>query len=478
MPSSTQSSDLLARAAEERRLRSACRASLLEFSRHALAPAGQCPAPHHELLIRHLEDIAAGRLRRLMVHMPPGSAKSTYASVLFPAWWFNRRARSSVIAACHTASLAVHFGRRVRSTIEEHGSRLGLALRADDRAANRFSLQGGGEYFATGVRGPIVGRRADLLLVDDPVRSQAEADSSAMRDQLWEWFRSDLLSRLKPGGAVVLVMTRWHPDDLGGRLASVPGADWTVLSLPALAGADDPLGRAPGRALWPEWEDEAALAERRRAVGERAWSALYQQEPRLRRGGLLDPRRFARIAPPDAATLAEARIVRAWDLAGTDTAEARDPDHTVGLKLARLRDGRFVVLDVVRRRIDAKLVPALILETARGDGIGVHVSVPRDPGQAGKSQAGYIAGSLAGYVVAVTPESGSKEVRATPAASQVEAGNVAVVDAPWANDFVEELAAFPTGGKDDQVDAFARAFNALTEIGAPARRVRLEYMRR
>lgn len=464
-------------AARERETRRALRASLLDWATVALEGAGQAPAAHHRKLIDELEAVAAGRTRRLMVHMPPGAAKSTYASILFPAWWFARRPRSSVIAACHTAGLAEHFGRRLRALIDEHGPRLGYGLAAGDRAAHRFSTTLGGEYFATGVGGPITGRRADLALIDDPVRSHADADSAALREALWDWYRSDLLSRLKPGGRVVLVMTRWHPDDLGGRLAATPG--WRILRLPAIAEADDPLGRAPGVALWPEWEDAEALAERRLAVGERAWAALYQQRPRLRQGGMFDPRRLRLVSVEEAARLAQGGpAVRAWDLAGTDGAAGGDPDWTVGLKLARAPEGGFVVLDVVRERRDAARVPALIEAVAAADGTGVRIGLPQDPGQAGKAQLAYMVGRLAGYRVTGSPETGAKETRALPVASQVEAGNLAVARAGWTPGFQEELAAFPLGAKDDQVDALSRAFNLLTEMRAPARRVALNHLAR
>ena len=213
----------------------------------ALAPHGQLPAAHHKLLIRELEGLAAGRWDRLMLLLPPGSAKSTYASLLFPPWFMANRPWAQVIAASHTAGLARSFGRGVRALIQEHESRLGLTLDANNRSAGRFGVVGGGSYFATGVRGPITGRRADLVLIDDPVKSQAEADSGLARDHVWDWFRSDLITRLKPGGRVVLVMTRWHPDDLGGRLLSASDA-WRVVRLPALAEAGDALGRARGRA--------------------------------------------------------------------------------------------------------------------------------------------------------------------------------------------------------------------------------------
>lgn len=452
-------------------LRETIRHSLTDWATFALAPLGQAPAPHHLLLLRRLQALASGQGagRRLMIHMPPGSAKSTYASILFPVWWLARRRRSSVLMASHTADLAERFGRSVRSLVDEHALRLGYGLAPNERAARRFATTAGGEFYATGVRGPVVGRRADLAIIDDPVKSRAEAESRRAREQLHEWFRADLVTRLRPHARIVLIMTRWHPDDLAGRLAAEGG--WDVLSLPAVAGDNDPLGREPGAPLWPEWEDRPALAGKRAAVGERAWAALYQQAPRAREGGLFDPDRIG-MMPPHAAAEAQgaAEIVRAWDLAATAQIGSRDPDWTVGLKLMRTREGSYAVLDIVRLRGSPAIVEDAIMTTAARDGAGVRISLPQDPGQAGKHQALYLVRQLAGYRVSVSPESGSKETRAMPIASQIEGGNVALLPAPWNAAFLDELRDFPHGAKDDQVDALSRAFTMLTETRPAATR--------
>ena len=407
-----------------------------------------------------------------MLLLPPGSAKSTYASLVFPPWWFARHPRSSVIATSHTASLARHFGRGVRGLIDSHASRLGIALDPTSRAAHRFATTAGAEYYATGVRGPITGRRADLILIDDPVKSQAEADSPAARDQLWNWFRSDLATRLKPGGRIVLVMTRWHPDDLGGRIADGPDP-WRILRLPALAEPDDPLGREPGAPLWPEWENAAAIARKRALLGERSFAALFQQDPRPRLGRLFHP---AKILVQDEPPTTGA--VRAWDLAATAETRGRDPDFTVGLKLARDWAGGFVVLDIVRFRGGPHEVEQAIAATAAADGPAVPIGLPQDPGQAGRAQIKYLAARLAGHRVVASPETGAKETRAMPAASQVNAGNLSLRRAPWNRAFLEELQDFPDGAKDDQVDALSRAMTMLTETTAPARRANVPLLSR
>ena len=447
--------------------------TLSDWAAAALRPQSQQPARHHKLLLERLDGVGSGKIDRLMVLMPPGSAKSTYASIIFPAWWLARHPGHSIIAACHTSDLATHFARRVRALASEEPEMLGYEITPSRRAASDWTTTSGGSYFATGVRGPITGRRADLVLIDDPIKSHSEADSVTLRDNLWDWYRSDLISRLKPGGRVVLIMTRWHQDDLGGRVLESPDG-WQMLKLPALAGAGDPLGRRPGEPLWPEWESAAALARKRAAVGPRVWSALYQQDPRPDGGTIFPVERIGTLeAAPDGS-----RAVRAWDLAATEATDGRDPDWTVGVKLSRDAQGRFIVHDVVRLRGNTHQVQQAIRNTADADGRNVPVGFPQDPGQAGKQQVSWLASMLAGHRVSSSPETGSKLVRAGSVAGQVEAGNLAVVRAGWNRDFLDELRDFPTGRKDDQVDALSRAFAMLIDMPVAGRRVNMSFLAR
>jgi predicted phage terminase large subunit-like protein len=452
----------------ERTLRQRIRKSLGEWSALALAPQGLVPAAHHSLMISELEGLAAGRWDRLMLLLPPGSAKSTYASLVFPPWFMARQKRASVIAVSHTASLALSFGRGVRGLVSEHGPRLGIGLDPASRAAGRFGLVSGGSYFATGVRGPVTGRRADLVIIDDPVKSQREADSAAARDHLWEWFRSDLVTRLRPGGRMVLVMTRWHPDDLGGRLlASSDG--WRVLRLPAFAEVGDPLGRGVGEALWPDWESSAALARKAEMLGERSFAALFQQSPQAPGGRMF---RIKRIAVVD--EVLTGTSVRAWDLAASEMGG----DWTVGVRLCRGAGGGFQVTDVVRLQGGPERVVQAIVGTAAQDGRQVQIGLPQDPGQAGRAQVQFLTDRLMGHRVVSSTESGSKTTRAMPVVSQANAGNMSVLRGPWNRLFLEELQDFPGGAKDDQVDALARAFGMLVDPPAPARQVRVRFNER
>jgi hypothetical protein len=223
--------------------------------------------------------------------------------------------------------------RQVREIVREYSCQLGYGLHAGRQAAGHWLTTGKGEYFAAGIRGPLIGRRADLVIIDDPIKSQAEADSPVLRERAWNWYRFDLTTRLKPRGRIVLIMTRWHEDDLAGRLLAQNSGEWFVLRLPALAEEDDSLQRDLGTALWPEWEDKDALLRKRDTIGERAWSALFQQTPRPIVGSLF---KIDCIDVLDASpTRSEGVVVRAWDLAATMATGGNDPDWTAGIKLTR-----------------------------------------------------------------------------------------------------------------------------------------------
>jgi len=240
---------------------------------------GHVPVRHHIFLLNELEAVERVETRRLMVCMPPGSAKSTYTSIDFAAWYLGRNPERSIIAASHTQELAERFGRRVRNIFASpaHFNVFKATVADDSGAAGRWETDKGGEYFAAGVGGSIAGRRADLGIIDDPVKSREDADSERSRERVWDWYVNDFLPRLKPNASQILVMTRWHEDDLGGRILEREMDDWRVIELAMEALPNDPLGRKPGERLWPEWftPDQVETAKR----DPRGWNALYQQRP-------------------------------------------------------------------------------------------------------------------------------------------------------------------------------------------------------
>jgi predicted phage terminase large subunit-like protein len=227
-------------------------------------------------------------------------------------------------------------------------------------------------------------------------------------------------------------------------------------------GADDPNYRL-------DLELAAARAEMELSSATREWSALYQQSPRPAEGALF---RVANIEVIDAAP-ASNQIARAWDLAGTKKAGSRDPDWTVGLKLLRTKEGKFVVADLARLRDGPDGVERAIVSTASQDGHAVRIGLPQDPGQAGKGQVLYLTRALAGYRVEASPETGDKTTRAMPVVSQCNVGNLAIVRAPWNRAFIDELAGFPNGSHDDMVDALSRAF-AMVGLARPPMRISAE----
>ncbi|MDB5849807.1 MAG: Large terminase subunit, partial [Rhodoferax sp.] len=287
-----------------------------------------------------------------------------------------------------------------------------------------------------------------------------------VRESQWNWFTADLRTRLKPGAGVVVVMTRWHPDDLGGRLLERQPGLWRVVSIPAIAGDNDPLGRKPGEWLWdkdPKYgygkELRAAYAEAEASGAMRDWSALYQQQPTNAEGSLF---KIGMVETLEAAPAVTGQVVRAWDLAATKQIGTRDPDWTAGIKLMRTAEGRFIVLDVVRVRGGPDEVEATIVNTAKRDGLSVRIGLPQDPGQAGKTQVLYLTRKLQGFRVESSTETGDKVTRAAPMAAQANVGNLSVVGGnDWCHKLIDELASFPGGSKDDQVDALSRAFSML-----------------
>ncbi|MBS0959792.1 phage terminase large subunit [Acetobacter thailandicus] len=450
--------------------------SLIELSRRQTAREGslafaQYTMPgyrvgaHHRLLCEKLDAVERGEIKRLMVFMPPRHGKSELTSKRFPAWYMGRNPKKQIITASYGATLAQGFGRDVRNIVgsPEFASLFpGVGVAADSSARDNWHTNKGGVYTAMGVGGGLTGKGAHVALIDDPVKDRQDAESPVIREATWDWYRSVLRTRLMPGGAIVLVLTRWHPDDLAGRLldemANGTGENWEVLSLPAICETEsDPLGRKAGDALWPDVFPLRELRQIEKSVGPREWSALYQQTPTPGDGVLIKTAMMGIVdEAPSGGTL-----VRRWDLAATRQMGTRDPDWTVGLKMSRAPDGRFYILDMVRFRGGPDEVDRAIKATAERDGRGVHVVIPQDPGQAGVAQAQYLTRLLAGYRVTAVRETGDKATRAAPFASQINAGNVSLVRAPWNRGFIEECASFPAGTHDDQVDAASGAFEIV-----------------
>lgn len=419
-------------------------------------------APHLDLVEQAVLD-CIDRSGRLIVSVSVRHGKSELVSKWLIAWYLGTHPDRRVILAGHEADFAARWGRAARDILTEHGHRFGVQVSPRSEAANRWDLASPhtGGMLTVGVGGSPIGRGGDLVVVDDPVKSYEDAMSPLKRQRVKEWWTGTMESRIEPGGAVILVMARWHTDDLAGFLLAEAPDEWTEVRLPAVADdPDDPLGRQIGEPLWPERFDTAELERRKTAtslaLGETVWLAQYQQRPTAPEGGMFPEGRW-QFAPTVNHGWEPIRWVRGWDLAATDGGG----DWTVGALVGRTADDGVVVADVVRGQWSAAEVRDRIRATAATDPPGTRIVLPQDPGQAGKAQAEQLVGMLAGFDVASEPQTGSKEVRATGLAAQQQAGRVILVEGPWNGPFVAELAGFPRAVHDDQVDAVASGFNGL-----------------
>lgn len=469
-------------AARELLIRRRARADILAYASAIEVPgkpSGQDPdteffepiettmADHHRLLLTKLDEISQRRHGRMMIFMPPGSAKSTYASVVFPSRYLGAEGNRRLILASYGDDLARKMGRRTRSIIRQPRYRgvWGTVLTAESSAAQEFGLTNGSEYIACGILGGVTGNRAHGIIIDDPIKGREQANSETIRAKTWDAYEDDLKTRLIPGGWIVIIQTRWHEDDLAGRILPEnwkgesgrilckDGNEWEILCLQARCEVEnDPLGRARGEYLWPEWFDAQHWAQFE--GNPRTWSALYQQLPTPLDGDLFKPDQIQTV---DALPAERIDWVRAWDLASTEG----DGDYTAGPKLGRLPDGRFIIGDMVRGQMGPDRRDAAILNTAKLDGRLVRVSLPQDPGQAGKTQVLYLTRQMPGFTVLSSPETGDKVTRAEPFAAQVNVGNVLMLRGAWNQKLLDELRSFPNGKHDDQVDGLSRAFGEL-----------------
>ncbi len=440
--------------------RRAIRRDLGLWCEHALAPQGLAPAAHHRLLIRELQAVADGVHDRLAVFMPPGSAKSTYASDLFPAWFFAQGCDRRIIATSNTADLAGAFSRRVRGRIRTRGLTLGYQLERE--AEDLWTTTNGGEYRAAGIGGVITGLRADLALIDDPVKSREEADSAVRRNRVWEWFQDDLRTRLRPGAAIVVVQTRWHEDDLAGRLLEAQPGQWRVVSLPAEAESDDPLHRAPGELLWSDdtYSYAASLARMKTEANTRSWSALYQQRPIPDTGDYFRSE-WLHLADtlPDRSTL---RVYGGSDYAVT----ANGGDYTVHVVVGMDPGGKLWLLDLWRGQAAAdKWIEAFCDLIRQWRPIGW----AEETGQIRSGLGPFLERRMRerqAYVARhAFPTRGDKAVRAQSIRGRMALDGLHVSRlAPWRQAFEAELLTFPAGRHDDQVDALGLVGQLLNQM--------------
>jgi predicted phage terminase large subunit-like protein len=416
--------------------------------------------PHLTLINNLLLRIARGSLSRLLVSLPPRHGKSEMISKYFPAWYLGTFPDRRVILTSYEADFAAQWGRRARDLLEEYGKVFPdpITVSSDSSAANRWDITGrAGGMTTAGVGGPITGKGGHLIVIDDPVKNAEQASSPTYREKAWEWYQSTLYTRLEPGGALILMMTRWNQGDLAGKIIEEMnngGERWETVNLPAIAEPGDMLHRAPGTPLWPDRFSLADLDRIRRTVGSYHWAALYQQRPTPQEGGMFKRQWFEIVDDYPR----HCRAVRRWDLA----ASVQKGDWTSGLKLGIL-DGVCYVIDLQHVRENPAGVEALVRQTAAGDGIATMIRMEQEPGSSGVNTIdNYARRVLVGYNFKGVPSTGPKEVRAQPVSAAAEAGNVKLVRGPWNGVFLDEVSMFPNGDHDDIVDVLSGAFTDLT----------------
>ncbi|MGO9449996.1 MAG: phage terminase large subunit [Candidatus Binataceae bacterium] len=434
------------------------RKALIETARAGLAAYAAAQyhkfalPPHLALLVETLEAVEHGALDRVVVCMPPRHGKSLIASQLFPAWYLGRNPGRSIIAAAYGSELATDYGRRVRNFVAARLHREifpGCTIADDSDSVHRFHTTAGGAYFALGAGGAITGRGADLLLIDDPIKNRDDANSPAFRRSLQGWYESVAYPRLEPGGAVVLIQTRWHEDDLAGWLLREHATEnWQVITLPALAESADSLGRLEGEPLWPERFSFKALARIRTSIGGAAFVSLYQQRPAAAQGNIFRRDWFVPYGGPIECT----RTVFSLDCAFK---AGQSNDYSVRAVLSESKTGYHIRL-ISRGRWE---FPELKRQAVALAAIWRPNAVLVEDAASGQSLIQALRAETRLPILPVRPL-GDKVARAHAVSPLVESGRVCVPEAaPWLNDFLDEVASFPAAPHDDQVDALTQALN-------------------
>lgn len=458
--------------------RKAVQSSLSAWSRHN----GYVPASHHELLIQCLEKASSTPDGRYIFNLPPGTAKSTYSSQLYPPWyiaqptpkWLSSKlpgdAQGRCILACSANDRLVNkFGRDCRNRIRLKGKVLGYTLKQETQASDEWETSNGGRYFAASVNAGIAGHRADLGLIDDYCASEADADSITKRETVWNWYLGDFLARLRPGAAIIIIATRRHEDDLAGRILATEGKKWTVIKLPWQAKDNDPLGRMPGERIWPEYTtDEMDQNARKKA---RIFSSQYQQEPTPEDGDVFQDDWLIGYTPSELPK--RMRIYCGSDHAISKKEEA---NRSVFLPHGICENGFLWLLpDAIYGHLSAKEQVDGIFKLARAMKArygNVHWTAEKC----------HISQALGPYILdkmrdegfyfnidEVTP-SKDKRTRASSIAAMAQAGMVRYPHfAPWWPAMRRELLGFDNLGEDDFVDAHAHVGRKVDGLIIPKR---------
>jgi predicted phage terminase large subunit-like protein len=428
----------------------------------AFQPIETPQALHHKLLLDKLEAVERGEIKRLMVFMPPGSAKSTYASVVFPAWFMGRKRRRNIIVATYASDLARKIGRRMRSIVKQPVYReiFGTGLADDQKAADEWALDNGNEFMGGGILSGITGNRADGLLIDDPVKGRQDADSETIQSRTKAEYDDSLKTRLKPGGWIVIIQTRWNENDLAGSILPEnydgesgailcrDGQVWEVICIPAQAErADDPLGRKPGEMLWKEWFDEAHWDTFR--SNPRTWSALFQQRPAPGDGTFFKREWFRRYRPGQEPTHLKRYLVT--DHAPTD---GPDSDPNAGRIFGLDEVKNVYILDGYNRVQQMDKTADCVLSLIKRH--KPFAWFPEDDNNF-KTAAPFIrqrmrAEGLRTRIEPIKPHGQDKATKAQSIQGMAAMGQVFIPEGPEGDAIIDQLVKFPAGKHDEEVD--------------------------
>lgn len=423
---------------------------------------------HHRRLAEYLQAIERRDIQRLIISMPPRHGKTELASLRFAPWYLGRHPTHNVVQATYAAEFAEDNGRKARAIAgtELYRDIFGVGLDTSSRAVGRWQTTAGGTYYAVGVGGPLTGRGANVLLVDDPHKNRQEAESPVMRERVWEWFSSTAYTRLENGGVCIVIMTRWHEDDLVGRLLDGP-EHWEQLILPAIAETDE-ADRAAGEALWPEKYDLPALERIRETIGSREWASLYQQRPAAAEGAIFRREwwRDYDEAP------AFSRVVQSWD---TAFKAGQDNDASACTTWGVATDG-YYLLDVWSERVEFPELKRQVMALA--DRFRPHQILVEDKAS-GQSLIQELQRETRLPIKPVRVDR-DKVARAYAVTPLIEAGRVYLPRwAHWKAGYLDELAAFPAAAHDDRVDSTTQALAEMALYARqPATPAHIPYMGR
>lgn len=412
---------------------------------------------HHKVMAKKFQEIADGKCKRLIINMPPRHTKSEFASYLLPAWFLGKYPDKKIIQCSNTAELSVGFGRKVRNLVGSdvyHKIFPEVGLRADSKAAGRWDTNKGGTYFAIGVGGTVTGKGADLLIIDDPHSEQEAAIAASnpeVYDKVYEWYSSGPRQRLQPGGAIVVVMTRWSLKDLTGRIlkSSIErdGDEWEIINFPAILPSDKPL--------WPAFWPLTELLALKEELPVSKWNAQYQQSPTSEAGALVK-RDWWQKWEGDRAPPCEF-IIQSWDTAFTKNERSDYSACTtwgVFYKDEDKKDPHIILLDAYKERLEfpeLKEQALIMYREWEPDACIVEAKAAGSPLIFELRRMGI-------PVSEFTPTRGNDKIaRLNSVTDLFASGKVWAPGTRWADEVIEQMASFPNSDHDDLVDSSTQA---------------------